>query len=119
MARPRTAPKGEFWSDEDKAFVQETMDMPVAEVAETLNRSRQSIEQIRTRLRHGRDKEPLAVPLVRPAGDYVETVSAILADDWECLHIWLKWNGYHSHRELSRDMRASVFGIVTILATAK
>lgn len=118
MARPNSAPKGEFWSDEDKVFVQQTMDLPVAEVAETLGRSRQSIEQARTRLRHGRAQAGKDEPPVKSAGDYVETLSACLVDDWECLSIWLRWNGYHTYRELSRDPKG-VFGYVTIICTAK
>jgi hypothetical protein len=58
-------------------------------------------------------------PAVKEPGEYLETLTAYFADHFDCLEIWLRWNGYATCRELSRDMKASPLGVVTLLCTAK
>jgi hypothetical protein len=115
MARPLTAPNGRFWTEEDRTFVSETMELPVAEVAAALNRSEHAIEQARTRVRHGREKAPVEVPVVRKPGDYIETLAPVFVEDFECMEIWLKWNGYACYTVVGREDR---FGL-TLICTAK
>ena len=81
-------------------------------------RSSQAIGNVRARHCGNRGEACTATPPVKASGEYIETLSAYLVDDWEVLAIWLKWNGYHAYRELSRDMKG-VFGYVTVLCTAK
>jgi hypothetical protein len=109
---------GKRWSGDELDFIRDTMDRPVSEVASALGRSEASVEQARTRSRHGREEAVAAVPLVKSPGEYIETLSAYLVDDWECMEIWMRWNGYAAYRELSRDP-GGVFGHVTVLCTAK
>ena len=80
-------------------------------------RSPYSVGNIRKRSRypdapHG---TPVPEPAVKAPGDYLETLADLLADDFELLGIWVKWNGYASVRELSRD----ALGWVTLICTAK
>lgn len=78
-------------------------------------RTPQAVGNIRSRHFGHRGNARCAVPPARAPGDYVETVAGYLADDWECLAIWCKWNGYDGCRELSRDER----GWATLLCTTK
>lgn len=111
---PRAVP----WSDEELAIVAANpARTAVSLMPELPGRSAQAIGNMRRSL--GVRSAPIAVePPVKPAGDYVETLSAYLVEDFECMQIWLKWNGYASYRELNRDMKG-VFGYVTVLCTAK
>lgn len=58
---------------------------------------------------------PPPEPAVKPPGDYAEVLSDYLVDEFECMAIWLRWNGYASYKEVSRDTR----GWVTVTCTAK
>lgn len=77
-------------------------------------RTAQAIGNVRARQSHYQDSGLPDFPVKDP-GDYVETLSSYLVDEFECLEIWLKWNGYATCRELTRDER----GWVTLLCTAK
>jgi hypothetical protein len=112
--------RGPEWTDEEIALVRQHRDEPVAIIAALLpHRSVSAIKNVKYRvldiLDHGKTEQPP----VKAAGDYIETLSAYFVDDWECLSIWLKWNGYHAYRELSRDMGVGALGIATLLCTAK
>lgn len=115
MARPQTAPTGRFWAGYEHDTIRNTMDWAVADVAELLGRSKKSVEQARTREKNGRQKKPAEIPPVRPPGSSEECLDCWLVDDWECMAIWLKWNGYDSYYEVSRDK----FGYVTLICTTK
>jgi|SRR5580693_2073341 hypothetical protein len=106
------------WSEEELEIVASNPAMTaVALMPQLPGRSAQAIGNMRRSL-GVRAAPPAVEPPVKAAGDYLETVSAYLADDFECMQIWLKWNGYASYRELNRDLKG-MFGHVTILATAK
>lgn len=118
MARPLTAPKGAFWSDEDLEFVRGTLELPVKEVSAALGRTRQSIEQARTRIKHGRASLETAVPVVKAPGDYLETLSSYFAGQFDLMEIWCRWNGY-SHYRLLCETNHGIFGSSTLICTAK
>lgn len=118
MARPLTAPKGRFWSDEDLEFVRSNMELPVNEVAAALGRSPHSIEQVKTRLKHGREKAPVEVPAVKNPGDYLETLSSYFVGQFDLMEIWCRWNGYSHYRVLCETSHG-IFGVSTLVCTAK
>lgn len=104
--------RGVTWSAEDLAIVVSNQGMPMDELRALLpGKTKSAIANIR--YRH------VEVPAVKPAGDYVETLNAYFVDYWDCLSIWLRWNGYAYYRELSRDMNIGILGIATLLCTAK
>lgn len=112
--------KRQPWTDEEIGVVRGHRDERAEDIVKLLpGRSVSAVKNVKYRvldiLDHGRTEKPR----VKPAGDYVETMSAYFADHWDCLAIWLKWNGYSHHRELSRDMTVGALGIVTILCTSK
>lgn len=57
-------------------------------------------------------------PPVKPPGEYEEVLGVPLVEDFECMEIWMKWNGYASYREIGRDMEG-VFGQVFLVCEAK
>jgi hypothetical protein len=107
---------GAGWTDAEKEIILANPAMSAPRLMALLpSRSTQAIGNMKRQLLGHKSEVPVDEPMVRPAGDYVETLSHYLVDEWECLAIWLKWNGYHTYRELCRDPR----GWVTILCTAK
>lgn len=54
-------------------------------------------------------------PAVKAPGDYLEVLAAFFTDEFDCMEIWLRWNGYASCRVLSTD----ALGWSTLLCTAK
>lgn len=54
-------------------------------------------------------------PAVKAPGDYTEVLAAFFVDEFDCMKIWLRWNGYSAYRVLSTD----ALGWSTLLCTAK
>lgn len=107
------------WTDDELRVLEENPEMSSQRLAGLLpNRTPQAIGNKRNQTFGNRGNAFTAEPPVKPAGDYLETVSAYLVDDFECMQIWLKWNGYASYRELNRDLKG-MFGYATVLCTAK
>lgn len=105
------AERAPLWSDQDLELIRQHLDdLPLLYTLFPL-RSKAAVRNKRDYYRVARELQPA----VKAPGDYVEHLSVYLVDDWECLVIWLKWNGYTHHRELSRDR----IGWVTLLCTAK
>lgn len=77
-------------------------------------RTGQAVGQMRRYLGQTAVSQAEMPPLKKP-GDYVEILADYLVDEFDCMEIWLRWNGYSSYRELHRT-RA---GWVTLLCTAK
>ena len=103
------------WTEEELQLIRENPGMSSANLAALMpNRSGRGVGNIRRTLGQSAPKQE-DKPAVKAPGDYVETLSAYLVDEFDCMEIWLRWNGYSSYRELSRDHA----GWVTILCTAK
>lgn len=103
--------RGNIWSEEEKQFIRDHPELSISQLAILLpERTTQAVGNMRKRLELNEEGPP-----VKPAGDYLETLAAYLVDEFDCMEIWAKWNGYASWRELSRTR----FGWVTLLCTAK
>lgn len=108
--------KGSTWSEEELATLREHPELSASKMSALLpGRTSQAIGNMRMRRFPTDLVREHAQPPVKAPGDYVETLSAYLTDEFECLHIWLKWNGYATCRELQRTR----LGWVTLLCTAK
>jgi hypothetical protein len=105
------------WTAAELAVVAAHPGMTSGELAALLpGRSSQAVGNLRARHfgRHG-NVVPRDEPQVKEPGEYTEHLSAYLVDEFECMEIWLKWNGYASYREAGRDK----YGWVTLVCTAK
>lgn len=107
--------KGNTWSEAELAVLKANPDLTSRELTKLLpGRTGQAIGNMR--LRHcPNPKTDLDQPVIKPPGDYLELLAAYLVDDFECLEIWARWNGYASYREISRDE----LGWVTLVCQAK
>lgn len=107
--------RGVIWSLDETEFVLAHPELSDKELSALMRgRSWQAIHNLRCRQAksYGPESEQ---PAVKAPGDYVEHLASYLVDDFECMEIWTRWNGYSSFRELSRDDR----GWVTVLCQAK
>lgn len=108
-------PGGEPWTDDELTILREHPELSASEMTKLLpRRSVPAIGNMRMRRCPQPKARAGAQPLVREPGDYVEVLAHHLTDDFECMEIWLRWNGYTSYRELGRHM-----GWVTLLCVAK
>lgn len=104
-------PRGDVWTEAELAVIRAHSRDDFTRLYELLpERSPSSIRNKHYHLHNSK-----TAPLVRHPGDYVEILSSYLVDEWECLEIWLRWNGYATCKEMSRDRH----GWVTLLCTAK
>ena len=110
---------GAAWTDAELEILFAHPGLTARELCKFLpGRSPQAVGNMRARRmghRGGRGAVLAVTPVSKAAGEYRETLSSYLVDDFECMEIWLKWNGYASHKELSRDER----GWVSLLCIAK
>lgn len=113
------------WSDAELAILRDNPHLPTSVLKARLpNRSSMAIGNKRKWFSdnpvkcEGTPENP-EVPPTKDPGDYIETLSSLLVEDFECMEIWCKWNGYASWRELGRDMGVGAFGVVSVLCTAK
>lgn len=103
------------WSEEELERIRANSHLTPIELAKLFpNRTLAACSQARFRIDGRKPPKPVAY-LVKPPGDYEERLCEFLVDDFECMGIWLKWNGYASHRVLGRDER----GWVIVLCTSK
>jgi hypothetical protein len=103
------------WTEDELSFIRSNPQMTPRELSEVLtNRTLNACAQARFRL-DGRKPAKPDEYLVKEPGEYAEHLADLLVDDFECLEIWLKWNGYVSGREVSRSLN----GWVTLICTAK
>lgn len=116
-----TAPKyrNAGWSEFELNFIRDHKEMTPAVLSDELellgyHRTLNACAQARFRLDGRKPPKPVEYAVHEP-GDHVEHLADLLVDDWECLAIWLKWNGYASSREASRSLN----GWVTLICTAK
>lgn len=104
--------RGPDWTDAELAIVRCNLHLSAAQIAAKLpGRSRSALSNVRLRLLKAPETPPVKAP-----GDYVETLSEFIVDDFDCMQIWMKWNGYACYRELRREQRGFY---VQVLCTAK
>ena len=109
--------RGAPWMDAEIEILRAHSDLSSADLVAYLpQRTAQAIGNLRTR-RFGSPlhEEDKPTPAVKAPGEYAEHLADLLVDNWECLEIWLRWNGYASGREVSRSLN----GWVTLICTAK
>jgi hypothetical protein len=103
------------WSEAELDLIRANLSLSPIELAKLFpNRTLAACSQARFRLDGRKPPKPVEYAVHEP-GDHVEHLADLLVDDWECLAIWLKWNGYASSREASRSLN----GWVTLICTAK
>ena len=115
-ARCVSMPRASVWTDEELAILDANPELSAAQVAKLLpGRSGQAVGNKRANRHRGGFAYQREQPPVIEPGEYIETLWALLVDDFEIMGVWLKWHGYASYRELGRDR----FDWVTVLCTAK
>jgi hypothetical protein len=103
------------WTETELSLIRDNPQMTPRELSEHLgNRTLNACAQARFRL-DGRKAALVPEYAVKAPGEYTETLSAYLVDEFDCLEIWMKWNGYAAWRETSRDE----LGWVNFICTAK
>lgn len=103
------------WYGWEIDIVRDHPELMPRELAELLpGRTVDACAQARFRL-DGRKPPKVGEFLVKDPGEYIELLSSFLVEDFECMGIWMKWNGYASFRVLEMDTR----GFVHCLCTAK
>jgi len=104
------------WTEAELAILAANADLTARALTELLpGRSGRAIGNMRLRHCGHRGRAIVAVPPARAPGDYVEILSAYLADEPGAMESWLHWNGYAGYRELNR----SRLGWVTLLCTVR
>jgi hypothetical protein len=103
--------RGTTWSDEDMALVQEHYGDLAAMRRLFPGRTLSAIRNAQARARY-QDREK---PPVKPPGTYIHVLAGLLVDEFECMEIWCKWNGYASYKVLGRDR----LDYVTVACQAK
>lgn len=99
------------WTPEEMEVLRANPHLTAKQLAELLpGRNAASVGNKRWQQKEAREKPPVKNP-----GDYIETLSSYLVDEFDCMEVWAKWHGYAAWRELSRDS----FGWVTLCCTAK
>jgi hypothetical protein len=103
------------WTEAEMSFIREHPELTPKELSEHLtNRTLNACAQARYRL-DGRKPDVKPEYAVHEPGEYTEHLADLLVDEFDCLEIWMKWNGYAAWREVSRDR----CGWVTLSCTAK
>ena len=109
-------PRASVWTDEELVILDAHPELSASQMSKMLpGRSAQAVGNKRANRGRGgfayqREQPPVIAP-----GEYIETLWAYLVDDFEIMGIWLKWHGYASFRELTRNH----LDWVTVLCTAK
>ena len=104
------------WTDAEMEIVRSNPGLAPAALAALLpGRTRDAAIQARFRAGGGSTGPKAQAPAVKPPGEYLAVLADLLVDDFECLEIWLRWNGYSGARELGRDR----LGWVILACTAK
>ena len=108
--------RGAPWTDAELEILGAHPELTARELKALLpGRTSQAIGNMRGRRFPTQQAIEKAEPAVKAAGDYEECLSSYLVEDFECMEIWRRWNGYAAHRVLDVDER----GWVRVLCTAK
>lgn len=110
MARVKR--QGESWTQDEIAIVRGHLDELPGEIHERHLPCR-SVSAIRNKWYALKRTE--VRPAVKAPGDYTEVLAAFFTYEFDCMEIWLRWNGYSAYRVLSTD----ALGWSTLLCTAK
>lgn len=109
--------RGAPWSEEELVILASHPELSAADMVNYLpHRTPQAIGNMRGR-HCPPDKDTVERPqyAAKPTGHYPEMLADLLVDDFECFEIWLRWNGYTSAREVSRNLH----GWVTLICEVK
>lgn len=103
------------WSEAELDFIRSHPEMPPKVLAEHMaDRTLAACAQARFRL-DGRKPARRDAYAVKVPGDYIEFLSPYLVEDFDCMEIWARWNGYATWDVLGQDDR----GWIHLRCTAK
>jgi hypothetical protein len=104
------------WTEAELDLIRNNLHLSPIELAKLFegNRTLAACSQARFRL-DGRKAAKLVEYAKKPPGEYIEHLSLFLVEDYECMEIWTRWNGYATWETLGIDER----GYVHVRCTAK
>lgn len=107
--------RGTAWTEAEITIVRDNPELFPKDLVKFLpGRTHNAIAQVRFRL-DGRKAAIKPEYAVKVPGKYVECLSHYLVQDFECMEIWARWNGYATWEVLEMDER----GWVRVRCTAK
>lgn len=91
------------WSEAELDLIRSNLALTPIELARLFpNRTLAACSQARFRL-DGRKPARRDAYAVKIPGDYIEFLSPYLVEDFDCMEIWARWNGYATWDVLGQD----------------
>jgi hypothetical protein len=104
------------WTQAEMDLILDNLNLSPIELAKLFEGTRTlaAVSQAKFRLAGRKLPKPVAYEVKDP-GDYIEHLSSLLVEDFECMEIWARWHGYATWESLGIDER----GFMHVRCTAK